>query len=294
MRNAGGRDYFLRRYRNYQDSSRLNIITIKYRGRIIGFSGFIPFRAHFLNKEVKGLITPDVFIEPSARRRFPILFSRLYLFQRKILPPGTGILLTFPHDEKIFRGFSSLGWRRFSKLYSFRFPLRLFSSFPRVGYGAVEVGIKKSFTKDVRAFYQRIRTQYDFLILADERYLNFRYARWKSRSYTIFTAYQKNKMLGYLISRQDGPRGYIVELVADLQHPKVILLLLCRAIESFKENTVRVFCSLSHRKYITVLRDFGFLPFRKKDCLFLSFSSSIPIFNSSLCHINRTGRDDWY
>ena len=285
--------YFLRRYRRYKDNYNLNILVIKYSNKIVGFNGFMPFKAIFGKKIVCGILEGDIFICPSLRRRYPLLFSRFYFYLRKLFAYHKNLIIVSPHNEIIMRKFRDLGYKKFVDVSSLIAP---FDVIENGGVGvSTNVIIKPlNFFKDsINDFYKRIKSQYDFLILADADYLNWRYINNPYQKYQVYIVYNKNKkILGYIVMKIETLKAYIVEMVFDINFLETLPFSIYRVLKFYKNGVKFIFCSNGSEKYTSILESIGFSPYKKKILMILRNKIvNNQLFSKKNIYLNRLSID---
>lgn len=289
------KEIILRKYRPYEKNSRLlNIFVIKDNGRMVGCSGYIPFKGFFKKKKIQGIIGSDFVIDPAHSKTHGALAAPLFRNYKSLIIDDKLFCLNFPINQKVSRSFKSAQWKEFSYVDVFYHPL-LFGIKPRLSVPGVEVKPLKNFDKDMTAFFKNVSGQHEFILNADSDFLNWRYFNDPYVSYSAFMAVKNKKIVGYVIAEKRKQIIEIVDLMVNLENPAVILLLIYNLFDSLEqEKCLKAACYATHRQYVDVLKKGGFFYNRSYECLFFKlsalFSSMSPaaIFNSqsNLYHFN--------
>ncbi len=141
--------------------------------------------------------------------------------------------------------------------------------------GKVEVSTIKSFTLETDEFWNRVKDSYDFIIVKDRPYLNWRYTDTRAGQFEIRQATEGKQVLGYCFLRinrfrKDYPIGYIMDLITLPEHTNAADFLIRDAVEYFDRNNVNIINCLLVEKhhYKKILNKHGFINSRTKIHLF--------------------------
>jgi hypothetical protein len=251
-----------------KDNKNLNLFVLKDpAGEIAGCSGYMPFKGLFNKKTIQGIVCTDVVVDPVYREKFPGLFILLirnyeqFLFQARCFP------LFFPLDDAV-RSFKERFCEEFARIDEFR-KLLFSRPSPKLRSHSIELRKTAHFGKDIDSFFQRVSGQHDFLMHADRSLLNLKYFHNPYGKYIVVSAFRKKKILGYIVAETRNANIHIVDIVADLDYPQVIVLLIYKSLTYFSPQEAKnIICYVAHRKYKEILKRAGFLYQRTQVCLF--------------------------
>ena len=99
----------------------------------------------------------------------------------------------------------------------------------------------------------------------DAAYLNWRYCDPRAGAFRITGAFDREALLGYVVTKIEGSRGYIADLLALPGRTDIARSLVEEALRSFREsNVAAVRCGMTRRHpYYRLLRRYGFLDSRR-------------------------------
>lgn len=117
------------------------------------------------------------------------------------------------------------------------------------------------FDDRIGEFFDEAARPFDYLIVRDEDYLNWRYSDPAAGSFTIRAAEQQGKLLGYLVFKIAEGEGWIADLLALPGRTDVARSLIEDALQLFREAGLeRVTCwMISRHPYNGILRRTGFI-----------------------------------
>lgn len=103
---------------------------------------------------------------------------------------------------------------------------------------------------------------FDFILLRDRSYLNWRYCDDRAGPYRVRVAEVDGELLGFAVTRRSGDRGYLVDLLALPGREDVVAALVRDASEQLRaEGVSGIDCWVPrHHSYHAVLRGAGFMP----------------------------------
>ena len=152
------------------------------------------------------------------------------------------------------------------------------------------------FNEEINEFWEDIYNYYDFILVRDQDYLNWRYADTRGGKYHIKIAKIKNKIVGYIVLRINRYKsnyhiGYILDLLASPSVSRVEIALLNDAINYFDELGINQvdYRSVKDSVYNKTAKSFGFLEIPNKFMIWSDKRSSLNIENiqiSSPDHIH--------
>jgi hypothetical protein len=259
----------LNKYRRFgQGTQYLNLFLLKYKNEIIGYSGYVPFQGLFGSKRLNGFVGTDVAIDPEYRKRFPHLAVVLARSYEKFVRKDKLFPLIFPNDLEALEAFKKVQWGTFAALHQLSDPLAA-QFLPEIASSSIEIKRIEHFDKDIDAFFKRVSNQHLFLMNTGMDSLNWRYFQNPFSEYVVLIAVKKKEIVGYIVTGLKGKDICIVDLVVDLEYPRVMLLLIYSALKYYdKTKIASTTCCLSHKKYIEIINKSGFFRYGKIECLF--------------------------
>ena len=263
----------LQKYREYRESNLLNLFIVKDERKIIGCSGYIPFKALFKNKKVEGIVGSDIVIDPEYSRNFRSLPALLFRNYRKFIMEDKSFCINFPISEAIAQSFKAAQWKNFSYVDVFSNSLTI-DILPAISGSSIEIKHVSYFDKDMKVFFKTISGQHQFILNADADFLNWKYFKSPYADYVVFIATKKNKIVGYVVAQNRKLIIEIVDLVINIDYPVVMPLLVYKLFNFMaQERIVKATCYLGHKTYIDIARKIGFFYNRTYECLFFKLSS---------------------
>jgi len=264
------KNIFLNKYRAFDKGVKdLNLFLLKTKtGKIIGCSGYQPFKGRLNKQTIKGIICVDAVIDPVYREKFPGLFLLLFRSYEQLLFRDKSFPLLFPFGN-ITKPFTErLFWEEFVRIDELR---KLLFSKPLPKLRTPSIKLKKIvyFSKEINSFFKRVSGQHDFIIYADRDFLNWKYFDNPYCKYVVIQAERNKIILGYIVVELRNSNIEIVDIVVDLEYPQLIVMLVYESLTYFNKHRVKsIFCYLTHEKYKQVLARAGFLSQRSQICLF--------------------------
>jgi hypothetical protein len=160
-----------------------------------------------------------------------------------------------------------------------------------------EITSVKTFSVETDKFWNRVKDSYDFIIVKDREYLNWRYTDPRAGRFEIRQATEGKQVLGYCILRinkfrKDYPVGYIMDLITLPEQTKVADLLIRDAVKYFDKNNVNIINCLLVEKhhYKKVLSKHGFINSRTKLHLFHNDIGLNSFVSEKINHLNNPDR----
>jgi hypothetical protein len=129
---------------------------------------------------------------------------------------------------------------------------------------SIKISKIRSFDNRVTDFFQETAKAYNFIVIRNKEYLNWRYAGHPHRKYTIFLA-EKNDILA--TQEQKTKNGFIVDFLTKPipNQEEVIELLLLSGIRHLQqENVTSIELCALHNPYDNILKKYGFTVFPEK------------------------------
>ena len=107
-------------------------------------------------------------------------------------------------------------------------------------------------------FWKELSQEYDYILVRDRHYLNWRYCDQRGGTYIIKAAEESSKILGYIVLRinrlqEESPTGHIVDIQALPGYNSVIESLLKESIEFFSSSVSPFFKTLGNTCFFTYL-----------------------------------------
>jgi hypothetical protein len=131
------------------------------------------------------------------------------------------------------------------------------------------------FNEDINGFSESVKNYYNYVIVKNQEYLNWRYCENRGGSYVIYLARDNEKILGFIVLRinvfkDDYPRGYIVDMLALPKRLDVMNALVNDSVLFFNNKKVNIIsCQIvrSH-PYEKILKKHGFVYSQQNKSLF--------------------------
>lgn len=129
----------------------------------------------------------------------------------------------------------------------------------------LELREAKRFDERADELFEQAAASFDFIVTRRHDYLNWRYADPRAGSFRIVFAEQGGSLLGYAVTRVDGDRGYLVDLLAPPHRGDVLDALIGDALSRMRADGVSgILCWLVARHpYRRHLRRYGFFDSRR-------------------------------
>lgn len=168
-------------------------------------------------------------------------------------------------QNKIVIKLGSAIWNIFSKIF--------FST--KYHHEIKDVIIKRvsAFDDRIDNFWKEVSADFNIIAVRNKKYLNWKFVECPVRRYTIFIAEKEEKILGYIVFRDEEraneKRGYIVDFLAKTDDKRIIRSLISKAVECFKTRKVDFIICLGitcNKVYQKALRRNGFI-FSKHDII---------------------------
>ncbi|MBN2372570.1 GNAT family N-acetyltransferase [bacterium] len=266
-------------------------------GRIAGFASRRPVELKVYDQIIPAFWGMNLMVHPDWREKF--LGVKL---SRKTIKDGV-FVIGWPFKEKAYLFFKGLGWM---DLFSVSFMNRYFNIenvlrkktknelivkigaliwrlsrliFDRSGdilaAGDININRIDSFDDRIDGFWKDVCKGYEFIVVRDKRYLNWRFVDAPDKRYTIYLAESGSQIRGYIVlyfsgSGRDGiRRGYIVDMLAGVNDRDAIDFLIFKAVKVFKEGGADlIHCFPSNRRfYQMALKKNGFISGLKRNRL---------------------------
>ena len=129
----------------------------------------------------------------------------------------------------------------------------VFRKNPDVDYDSKEIKVAQTteINEDYDELWQRVSEQYNFCIVRDLNFMNWRYFNQKNSGYLVFEARKESKLLGWIVFKvfnyeEKYLTGHIVDCFFDLDEPEVAQLLVGKVLDVADEiNINSVDCIVS-------------------------------------------------
>jgi hypothetical protein len=118
-----------------------------------------------------------------------------------------------------------------------------------------------TFDERIDGFCQEASRPFQFIAGRTRDYLNWRYCDPRSGYFSVLTAEEGERLLGYIVIRTSEERGYIADILALPGRDDVVASLVAAALERFvTANVAAVECWLvANHPYLAVIRRYGFV-----------------------------------
>jgi GNAT superfamily N-acetyltransferase len=141
--------------------------------------------------------------------------------------------------------------------------LRVEGDAPASVVAPADVNIEPVTTFDQRFddLWAQAVADFDFTVVRDSRYLNWRYGDPRAGCFTTWAAVEAGTVIGFVVQRVSHGRGYIADLLARPRRVDVVGALVGHALENLRDQGVsRVEAwSTAHHFYNVALMDCGFV-----------------------------------
>lgn len=272
----------------------VNMVTVaESQGKIIGQYAILPCILKYKDKVLRSGFAVDNFVHPDFRGGMKGIQRMMLDYQVGVFnEAGAPFGLGFPNREAYIVGkrifkykdigkmpvlFRRLHWRlafkkRFPRLPNFLITLIQYISslgfkiliYTKYKSNLKGVKIRKvdSFDERFNLFWEKIKEQYNIIVVRDQKYLNWRYSK-PGFNYQIFVAESGNDVVGYAVTgikkNAEETVGNIVDIVVDNTYG-VDSALIKRALLDLSSRKVDyALCwMLPDRGIYTILRSFGF------------------------------------
>jgi hypothetical protein len=142
-------------------------------------------------------------------------------------------------------------------------------------YSLIEIDF---FDDRINDFWNSIKETHDFIVVRNDKYLNWRYCDKRGGNYIIKIAEKDSKILGYIVYRvnryvEEYPTGNIVDLLALEDRLDVAESLLESAWDHFRMEDVNLalFRMIEGHSYEKIAKRLGFISHPKKILTFIRF-----------------------
>ena len=135
--------------------------------------------------------------------------------------------------------------------------------------GKINVRPIKEFDEEINGFWEKMSPHYDFIVMRDAEWLNWRYCDPRAGEYKIMIAEKDSELVGYCVFtindyNSEYPVGYVVELLTLPRETEAASKLLGEAVNYFDNNEVNIINCLTVKNHIVnrILSKQGFLDSR--------------------------------
>ena len=152
----------------------------------------------------------------------------------------------------------------------------------------IEIKLKEinTFQSNIDEFWNKIKVNYDYILVRNNDFLNWRFCDSRNSNYRIIQAHDENDILGYCVTRinrliKGYPEGFIVDVITEPKRKDVAKALIFDAISHCDEQGVNAISCLMVNKntYNDILLNYGFVNSRSN-------------FNVGLREVTPSIRDD--
>ena len=283
---------------------RASIYIVEDQRKIIAHFADIPRRFSVGGEAVLGTLSLDLMVHPDYWRKGIFQAMGKYAIQR-VKNDNCFFMSSYPIRRETINGFKKIGWRKMVKLPVVVYPINfsgvinrylrfqplslLIGGVARFFYfllhglkrkkrtGEAEIEKVDLLDDAFNGFWQKASTLYPILGIRDQNYLNWRYLRHPTRTYSIYRAKISGEMKGYIILRKVKLLNFDSTVIVDLLalDEATLIGLVEKGIEhSRAERTdlLGFMVPLDHL-YYKILRRMGFLP-SLKTFLFMVYPHS--------------------
>jgi len=143
------------------------------------------------------------------------------------------------------------------------------------------------FDERVDELFEAAARDFDLIVVRRHDYLNWRFCDERAGSYAVWLAEAEtgDELLGYVVTRRDGSRGYVVDLLARPGRLDVVDALLDRALRELRAGgATGVLCwMVEDHPYMQALRRHGFFDSRR-DPRFIFRACGMPAEELTFLH----------
>ena len=171
-----------------------------------------------------------------------------------------------------------LKYNKSSKSWLLSTGIRAIQEFSKLRYGEINDSISKyniievtSFGDEIVPFWERIEDNYDFIIVQNKEYLNWRYCDPRGGIYKILQIRKEDKCIGFTILRinrlkGEYPVGTFVDLLCFPGNHQAVQNLISAGMKHFEENKVNYvsFMVVKNHPYEKILYQNGFIQNQKQ------------------------------
>jgi len=268
------------------------IYIAEEKGSLIGHFADIPRRFSVNGKVVLGTLSLDLMVRPDFRRRG--IFEEMGTYAVQHVKAERGLFLTaYPIRKETIRGLIKIGWKKIVELPVLVYPIRfqgivnrylhirplsfllggvigvfhllLFQGRARAkAVGGIDVDQVDQLGEEFDLFWQRASSISSIIGVRDQCFLNWRYRKNPSRTYTIYRTKKNGEMTGYIVLRKVDLLQFNSAVIVDLLvlDKQSLNALVAKGIEhSYKEGAVLLgFMVPKTHPYYGSLIARGFLP----------------------------------
>ena len=115
-----------------------------------------------------------------------------------------------------------------------------------------------SFDKSVNLLWKKVSKSYKMITVRNQKYLNWRYAEKPAKEYAIFVAKSKSGILGFIVLKYNGKKGFIMDVLT-IKDTQVVNNLIQKSLVYLKSKKAEsVVCYLMNGYYTKILLRNGF------------------------------------
>jgi len=288
-----------------------NLITVcSSGGRLIGVMHSIPQKIKLKNDTYLIIYSCDTCVHPEYRGMG--VYTNMYKFSDKekekqgfksnywVSSNPIVIKASSVHEHKFSHSITNLARIRDIEKQTEAMPIKN-TLLMKKGYQAIELlnKIKNFFIKTpkkisdikiseinnfdyrINEFWNEVSDQYDYIIVRDMEYLNWRYCDPRGGDFIIHLAEDNDIILGFSVLiinryRADYPVGFIVDLLALKDRLDVADSLLSNAINYFDINNINIinYQIVKNHPYETIFKKHGFVDSRIRTSIFNDVDSA--------------------
>lgn len=143
------------------------------------------------------------------------------------------------------------------------------------------------------SLWRRVASDYDYAVVRNANYLNWRYRDHPVLKYEVHEAWMMDELLGSLVVRYDPHESVIADYLGGAQRDDVMLALVRDAVASLaKRGVARIRCETSSQALKRVLRHAGFIDYPRTSIFRFVVSESLSEKVSDMNWFVMTGDSD--
>ncbi len=132
--------------------------------------------------------------------------------------------------------------------------------------GDYEIRKIDEFDNAFQTFWEKISPLYDFIVVRDQDYLNWRFMDKRAGDYFVLAAWHEDEAVGYIVNKiiektPGYPEGFILDILCHHEHIGALWDLISTSIEYYNIagiNSISCACVNGH-PYQSILNSFGFV-----------------------------------
>lgn len=270
------------------------LVAINDAGEAVAIRPTVFMKLKFHDQIINAGMNVDVMTHPQFQRMgiFSTLVKKSY---QKLKDLNIKVVYTFP-NELSFPGYvKSIKWVKVSSIPLLVKPIRtknllaqyiknstlcsILSPFVNLGFSIIfhsrtiessNLSIKKieRFNSDFDSLWKEVSSRFNISVVRDSEFLNWRYVDRPGYHYEIFSAYEDEKLVGYVVNRIDEIFGVNLGIITDIIATKddAARFLIQKACEDLQKSPIDVIgcLMLENYSYYQNLKELGFRKIPKR------------------------------